>query len=236
WLHHLPRPGPWMLALKQAFAFPMLATVAWLGWVFGRQRGIDALGLLLGALVLVALACWLWGRAQLALLRQPSGLAGRLQLAAGMLALAAGLWLAWPGSAATPVRAQPAASGAAAVDSDGEWQPWSGQRLAALRAAGQPVFVDFTAAWCLSCQVNKRTSLRTAQVAQRMHALGVVPLEADWTNADPEITAELASLHRNAVPVYAVYPKGGGAPRLLPEVLTPGLVLEALDQAARGGS
>jgi thiol:disulfide interchange protein DsbD len=94
------------------------------------------------------------------------------------------------------------------------------------------VLVDFTAAWCISCQVNKRTSLRSAAVEQRLQALGVATLEADWTNADPAITAALARLHRNAVPVYAIYPRGGGEPRLLPEVLTPGLVLEALDQAA----
>ena len=166
-------------------------------------------------------------------MRAPGGWAARLQSALALTALLLGGWLAWPGAAAPVALADPVAavSGAPAAV---EWQPWSPERLAALRAAGRPVFVDFTAAWCISCQVNKRTSLRSAAVTARMQALGVVALEADWTNADPQITAALAELQRNAVPVYAVYPKGGGAPQLLPEVLTPALVLDALERAAGG--
>jgi thiol:disulfide interchange protein DsbD len=115
----------------------------------------------------------------------------------------------------------------------GVWLPYSEQRLSDARQQGQAVFVDFTAAWCLSCQVNKRTTLHSEAVTELFKKLNVVTLEADWTNADPVITLALSRLHRNAVPVYAVYPANGGEPTLLPEVLTPSIVTDALNQAAQ---
>jgi thiol:disulfide interchange protein DsbD len=188
-------------------------------------------------LTLVAFAAWLWGRSQGAVGGAGWLGAARTQALVAAVALLAGLAIAWPSSPSGRLATALGAAGAAAqasspAESTIEWEPYSDQRLAELRRQGRPVFVDFTAAWCLSCQVNKRTSLKTELVRERMHALDVVPLEADWTNANPEITAALGRLQRNAVPVYAVYPKDGSAPRLLPEVLTPQLVLEALREAA----
>ncbi|HCN31037.1 MAG TPA: protein-disulfide reductase, partial [Verrucomicrobiales bacterium] len=105
---------------------------------------------------------------------------------------------------------------------------WSPEKLAELRAAGTPVFVDFTAAWCVTCQVNKRVALNREEVVRAFAAKGVVPLKADWTNQDPRITAALAELGRNALPVYAVYAPGAAVPKLLPEVLTASLVVEEI--------
>ena len=244
WLSRVPRPGLWMETLRQVFAFPMLLTVIWLCWVLGHQLGVDAMAVLLVGLALTTLAAWLYGRAQRA---QLQGRGGRLGATTAALALGLAVVLAMrvpafgdvPVASGSPVTNAAANAGQVTAASAGasapaaDWQPYSADRLAELRAAGRPVFVDFTAAWCLSCQVNKRTSLRSADVVARLHALGVATLEADWTNSDPQITAALAALQRNAVPVYAVYPKGGGTPELLPEVLTPSVVLAALDRAVR---
>jgi thiol:disulfide interchange protein DsbD len=115
----------------------------------------------------------------------------------------------------------------------GVWLPYSERLLNESRLQGQPVFVDFTAAWCLSCQVNKRATLHANSVVEAFKQQNVITIEADWTNGDPIITEALARLHRNAVPVYVVYPANGGAPELLPEVLTPSLVIQALNRAAQ---
>jgi thiol:disulfide interchange protein DsbD len=109
-----------------------------------------------------------------------------------------------------------------------DWQPWSPAAVDALRATGRPVFVDFTAAWCISCQVNKQVALDTPAVARRFAELGVVALQADWTRYDPAITEALAGFGRSGVPLYVYYPPGG-EPKLLPAVLTPATVLAALD-------
>ena len=231
WLTRVPRPGAWMQTLKQLFAFPMLATVAWLCWVLGHQRGVDAIGLLLLGLTLVAMAAWLYGRWQVTMAMGRVG----LQPALAVVLLLTGLWIAWPrGEAGALENTAMGRSGEASAPADAPaWLPYSDSRLAELRAQHKTVFVDFTAAWCISCQVNKRTSLHTLAVSGRMKALGVAALEADWSNASPEITAALGRLHRNAVPVYAVYPADGGEPRLLPEVLTPAIVIDALEHAAK---
>ncbi len=233
WLRRVPRPGAWMETLRQIFAFPMLLTVVWLSWVLGRQLGADAMAILLVGLTLITLAAWLYGRAQRDAVR---GKGGRVSGALAALALAGAVALATQvavfGDAPSATSAPANGAAGTAGEAGQGWAPYSDARLAALRAQGRPVFVDFTAAWCLSCQVNKRTSLRASAVTARMHELGVATLEADWTNSDPQITAALGRLQRNAVPVYAVYPKGGGAPVLLPEVLTPGIVIDALERAA----
>ena len=200
----IPRPGPWMDVFRRCMAFPMFATVAWLVWVLGQQTGIDGAAALL--LLLVALAAVVWAL----------GLAGRTRLVMGTLALvlAAGMLglfgpaVLRPVEAATPV----AAAGA-------RWQPWAPERVQQALAQNQPVFVDFTAAWCVTCQYNKRTALADARVLADLDAKNVQLLTADWTRRDPAITAALRELGRSGVPVYVLY-RQGGAPLVLSEILS----------------
>ena len=218
-LARLPRPGAWMVTLRQGLAFPLFATAVWLAWVLGRQAGVDAVALLLLAALGVGLAAWGAGHLQRGTRRW---LPGAVVLAGLGIAAVLGFAAAMrPVESAAPVRA---ASPAAGID----WQPWSAPRVTELRAAGRPVFVDFTAAWCISCQVNKQVALDTPAVARRFAELGVVALQADWTRYDPAITEALAGFGRSGVPLYVYYPPGGEA-KLLPAVLTPATVLAALD-------
>jgi thiol:disulfide interchange protein/DsbC/DsbD-like thiol-disulfide interchange protein len=216
-LKKLPRPGAWMETFKQVLAFPLYATTVWLAWVLGALGGIDAMLALLMGLVLVAMAAWIYGRWRHAGIWQP---------ATALVLGACGILIAWPGPAQT------SATEAAPVAKAGElpWEAWSPEKVASLTGAGKPVFVDFTAAWCVTCQVNKRVALHNAAVVKAFAAHDVVPLKADWTRQDPRITATLASLGRNAVPVYAIYSPGDDTPRLLPEVLTPSLVLDEISK------
>ncbi len=218
-LRVLPKPGAWMETFKQVLAFPLYATVAWLAWVVGAQAGNDAVLMLLAGLVLIAMGAWVFGR------WGHSGHAWHPAIAAAVAL--AGLFVAWPheeSAGAMPATARAAKAG------ELPWQAWSPETVRDLSAAGQPVFVDFTAAWCVTCQVNKRITLHDADVVKAFAAHGVVPLRADWTRQDPRITAALSDLGRNAVPVYALYTPGESTPRLLPEVLTPSVVLEALSR------
>ena len=215
-LKRLPRPGPWMETFKQVLAFPLFATVAWLAWVLGGQAGNDAVLALLIGLVAIAVAGWVYGRWQHS--------ASPLRFAAAALFALLGVWIAWP-----QVKA-PGAVTAVAKPGEMPWQEWSPERVAQLTAAGTPVFVDFTASWCVTCQVNKRVALNNPRVIQAFADKGVAPLKADWTASDPRITATLAELGRNAIPVYALYLPGESRPRLLPELLTPTIVLEEISQ------
>ena len=212
-LRMLPKPGAWMETFKQVLAFPLYATVAWLTWVLGAQAGNDAVLALLAGLVLVALGAWLQGRSVNA--------TGIWRTALAAVFVAVGIVIAVP--TAPGDREVPMASGE-------KWQEWSPEKVKELVASGRPVFVDFTAAWCVTCQVNKRTSLYNFQVAKAFADRDIVTLKADWTKQDPRITAELASLGRNAVPVYALYVPGESKPHLLPEVLTPTLVLDEISR------
>jgi thiol:disulfide interchange protein DsbD len=229
-LRWLPRPGRWMESFKQFLAFPMFATAAWLAWVLGLQAGLNAvLALSIGA-VLVALSAWLYGRFVQGQAAVHRGLAAVF----GVLALAAGIWLALP--AAVPSGPGPAgdagASGARGAESasgaKANWEPWSEAKVAQGVAEGRIVFVDFTAAWCVSCQANKALVLSRDPVASEMVARNVLHLVADWTNRDATITAALARHGRNGVPLYLVYRPGESTPRVLPEILTSAVVLDAL--------
>lgn len=204
--HALPRPGPWMVTFKQLMAFPMFATVAWLVWVLGQQSGIDGAGALLALLVLMALAIWAFT------LRGTA----RTLFATFSIALGAvGIWAIGP-NITKPVTETSAATADSAA---GGWQAWAPGRVDQLAAQGQSVFVDFTAAWCVTCQYNKKTTLSDASVLADMKAKNVALLRADWTRRDPAVTAALAQLGRSGVPVYVIY-KPGRAPLVLSEILS----------------
>ena len=218
----LPRPGAWMVTFKTPMAFPMFATVVWLVWVLGQQAGTDAVAGLLGTLLALALAAWVWGLPA----RRPVNRA--LGLAASGLALLITLNWAWPSWRALPPQAVTQGAEGAGAAQDGDWQAWSPERVQAALAAGRPVFVDFTAAWCVTCQFNKRTTLADAQVLADFKAKRVLLMRADWTRRDPAITQALAQLGRNGVPVYVLQAPGSAAPRVLSEVLSVREVREAL--------
>jgi thiol:disulfide interchange protein DsbD len=220
-LKKLPKPGAWMETFKQVMAFPLFATVAWLAWVLGAQSGNDGVfGLLLG-LVAIAIGAWIYGRW--------AHSESTLRPVFAVLFAALGVYVAWPDATAS-------VTPGVAVNKAGElpWQPWSPEKVAELTAAGKPVFVDYTAAWCVTCQVNKRVVLNSSSVVAAFAQRGIVPLKADWTNNDPRITQSLQELGRNAVPVYVLYLPGEAKPRLLPEVLTSSLVLAEIDKLPTG--
>ncbi|HJV43335.1 protein-disulfide reductase DsbD family protein [Caulobacter sp.] len=225
-LRRLPRPGAWMDVLKKGLAFPMYGAALWLTWVFAQQAGPIALGQVLGAGVLAAFGAWLYGLSQG---RRAAGRAFVAQAAVGLLCVAAALALALSAAfmAKPPaVAAETSPAGAGLVA-----EPWSPERVAALRAEGRPVLVDFTAAWCVTCQVNEKVALSGAKVAEAFKAQNAVYLKADWTNRDPVIAKALAEFGRVGVPLYVVYPKNGGEPAVLPQLLTEGMVIEAIDKA-----
>jgi thiol:disulfide interchange protein/DsbC/DsbD-like thiol-disulfide interchange protein len=210
----LPRPGPWMARFKTFMAFPMFATVVWLTWVLGQQVGIDGVAALLALLVAIAFVAWAFGT---------PGFSRRARIAFGAASITLfGSTLAWAWPA---LREQPPAAVAAAADG---WEPWSAARVAELVAEGRPVFVDFTAAWCVTCQLNKRTTLNNDGLRAHFAARRVALLRADWTRRDPAIGSALSQLGRNGVPVYALYRPGSAAPVLLPEILTVQAVRDAL--------
>ncbi len=227
WLRWLPRPGRWMETFRQALAFPMYATAAWLAWVLGQQAGIDAVFALAVGAVLLAMALWLYGR----FVQRGTGTRRAWVGALSAALLALGLWTAWPARHAGEGLPQQASAGVPAADANA-WQPWSPERVADALARGRPVFVDFTAAWCVSCQANKRLVLERDAIVEAMAQRGVLRLKADWTNRNAAITAELARFGRNGVPLYLLYRPGEPEPQILPELLTGGIVMDALSGLA----
>ena len=221
WRRVLPRPGAWMVRFKQFLAFPLYATVAWLAWVLGAQLDVDAMLRLAVLLVAVAFALWAWHASRTG--------GSRVWKVAAIAAAAAALVVAKPLATAEPgpVSSADASTGATA----GHWTPYTPAKLAQL-AAGGPVFVDFTAAWCVTCQVNKRLVLTDPSIVSAFGQRKVTLMRADWTRRDPGITRALAALGRNGVPVYVLY-RPGQEPLLLPEVLTTTIVHDAL--ATLGG-
>jgi thiol:disulfide interchange protein len=222
----LPRPGAWMEGLRKALAFPMYATAAWLVWVFSQQAGTLSLGALLGAGVLTGLAAWLYGVAQR---RQIAG--GRSAVTFGSAAVVLALALAaalWPQPGGAPAQAGATTASAGELASE----PFSPARLAELRAQGRPVFVNFTAAWCVTCQVNDKVALSGQKVADAFKKAGVVYLKGDWTNRDAVIAQTLTEHGRAGVPLYLVYgPKIPDA-AVLPQILTESTVIDAVNKAA----
>jgi thiol:disulfide interchange protein/DsbC/DsbD-like thiol-disulfide interchange protein len=220
-----PKPGAWMVILKQALAFPMYAAAAWMLWVLSVEAGPS--GVLAGAagLVLIGLAAWVWGLAAGTLEDHGRRLAQTIAVAA-CLAAAAVL-------AGMPTTTGPSGAGTAETAALAGAEPFSDARLAALRAEGRPVFVDMTAAWCVTCLVNERVALDPTAVRDAFAAHKVAYLRGDWTRQDPAITRFLRGRGREGVPFYAIYAPGAEMPEILPQILTPRVVLDALDRATR---
>jgi len=221
----LPRPGAWMEHLKQLLAFPLFATAAWLVWVLAVQTGPSGVAAVLAGMIALALALWLAERA-----RGSAGTWRRVAMAGAGAGLAAALWLGAgtarletaSASAGGPA-GRPSASPAALTPA-----AYSPALLSEARADGRPVFVNMTAAWCITCLVNERVALQSATVAGAFAERDVLYLKGDWTNRDPLITEYLAGFGRNGVPIYVLYP-GNGDPRVLPQILTERVVLDALE-------
>jgi thiol:disulfide interchange protein len=218
----LPRPGRWMETFKQVLAFPMFGVAIWLVWVFGLQTGMGGATRLLFGLLLLAFAGWLIGRwPAVAITTQKRLVTRALAGLALILAVVSGV-------AATNSEPAPAADVTDAKAA--KWETWSAATVEEHRNAGRPVFVDFTAAWCISCQVNERVALETPSVQKAFTERNVALLKADWTRRDAEITNALASFGRSGVPLYVYYPADRAAePVVLPAILTPALVLDALE-------
>jgi len=227
----LPRPGAWMDVLKKGLAFPMYGAALWLAWVFAQQSGPIALGQLLAAGVVAAFGAWLYGVAQN---RRATGKGGVVSTIVALLAVAGAIALGASAALAAQPPVAAAATGEAAPSGPGlAAEAWSPEKVKALQAEGRPILVDFTAAWCVTCQVNEKVALSGAKVAEAFKASNAVYLKADWTNRDPAIAKALAQFDRVGVPLYVVYPKNGGAPVILPQLLTEGLVIEAIEKAGQ---
>jgi len=218
----LPRPGAWMETLKQLLAFPLYATAAWLVWVLARQRGADAVGLWLAAAIALALGAWAWTR-----LRS----SGNRGWVAVLLVAAIGF-----GAPLFKLQRLPKPDAATRVATDGhERVAFSEKALADLRARGRVVFVNMTADWCVSCKANEKAVFARDGFRDAMRAADAVYMVGDYTDVDPAITAYLQRHKAVGVPLYLVYPRGGGEGRILPVILTPGVAEAALAQAAGGG-
>jgi len=224
WLKRIPKPGPWMETLKQTMGWLLVATVVWLTWVLNALAGGDAVMVMIGMLFLFGLGGWILGRwghiAREFPVRMTAKIVGSVLM---LLSLSGGL------SALKLLAPMEATADNPATASGFPWEPFSVERFDALRAEGKPVFVNFTAAWCLSCQVNERVAFSSARVQERFAELGIVTMKADWTRRDDVIAGVLARYGRSSVPFYVLYGEGvDREPVTLPEILRPGSVLDAL--------
>lgn len=217
--HSLPRPGAWMVFLRKAMAYPMYGSAVWLAWVLMRQTDQVGLLLVLAGAPCIALAAQLYGLAQQ---RPSSARLPRTLAAAILLALA----LLLPQVGTGPAVAAPALGTDPTTQTGAE--PFSAARLTELQEQGQPVFVNLTAAWCITCLVNERTTLATEQVHSAFAEHGIAYLKGDWTNRNAEIARYLQGFNRDGLPFYAFYPADGSPPKVLPPVLTPELVIHAV--------
>jgi thiol:disulfide interchange protein/DsbC/DsbD-like thiol-disulfide interchange protein len=225
WMKLLPKPGEWMERVKQFMGFPLLATLIWLLYILGNQRGHDAVIWAAAFLLCLAVACWIYG-AFCGPLSSPRARA--ISLAAIALIILGGAQFFLVGKFA---RLSP--PGAKEQPTEGiAWKSFSQKALDDLLRAGEPVFLDFTADWCISCKFNERTAIDVPAVREAFAKNGIVPMKADWTNANPEITAALKKFGRVGVPFYVLYPRGGSKePIILPEILTEKIVLDAISKA-----
>ncbi|WP_446028673.1 protein-disulfide reductase DsbD family protein [Lelliottia amnigena] len=219
----LPRPGAWMDFLKKGLAFPMLGAFAWLVWVLAQQAGTAALAALLACAVIVSFAAWLYGIAQR---RRYQGQSYKILLA---------FTVAFFAVAVAPLPSVMKKGEALTARQNTENVTpvkWSPQNVDAMRGHGKAIFVNFTASWCITCQVNDRTSLSTQAVKQAMARTGTVYMVADSTSFNADIDDAMNRFGQGGLPLYVVYPADGSAPKVLPQVLTPSIVVNALDQAS----
>ncbi|HEY2451379.1 MAG TPA: thioredoxin family protein [Scandinavium sp.] len=216
----LPRPGAWMNTLKHVLAFPMLGAFAWLVWVLAQQAGTTALGVLLAGSVILSFAAWLYGIAQR---RHLAGHGYRLMYTVTAVLLVA-ILAPLPG-VMKPTTSVETATNTAPIK-------WTPQAVAAQRGHGKAIFVNFTASWCITCQVNDKTSLSTDAVKTALARTGTLYMVADSTKFNPDVDDALSQFGQGGLPMYVVYPADGGAPKVLPQVLTPSIVVNALNQAA----
>ena len=221
----LPAPGAWMITLKHGLAFPMLGAVGWLIWVLERQAGSAALAAILVCCLLLSFAAWLYGMAQKRRMMGRRHWALHLATAVFVLLLVPPLINLRSAAPEEPAARTVAAAAVA----------WSPQNVDAIKGQGKPVLVNFTASWCITCQVNDRTSLSTQAVKAAMARTDTIYMVADSTKYNPDVEQALSDFGRGGLPLYVVYPANGGKPVVLPQVLTPGIVISALEQAAESG-
>jgi thiol:disulfide interchange protein DsbD len=218
----LPKPGVWMDRLKQGMAFPMYAAAVWLVWVLAQQSGINSIVAALGGMVAIAFAAWLYE-----VTKYSEKTAQRTGLGFSVLLLSAALFGGYFGVEEAP------ASAVASETTGQHWEPYTTARLKELRGQGKPVFLNFTAAWCISCLVNEKVALSQDAVIDAFKHAGITYLKGDWTNRDPEITRILAEFGRSGVPLYLYYPAGvSTSPVILPQILTPEIVTQAVAASA----
>ena len=222
---YLPKPGVWMESIKQFMGFLLMAAVVFLALVVGRLGGVDAVIGLLIALLLCGLAAWIYGRWSVPVKPKPTR---RIAQIVSLILLVAATWYAINQTTA----AYQAYEIGASASEDGQWSAWSAERVEAELAAGNPVFIDFTASWCLICQANKKLALKTDRTTALFEQHGVVALQADWTRYDAAITTELERFGRSGVPLYVLYAPDGEV-TVLPQSLTNGIVREMVEKALK---
>jgi len=224
----LPKPGAWMETFKQFMAFPLFATAIWLAWVYGQQTGINGLGALLVGLLLMSIGIWILHRWQATQISSGARIVSRSTVA---LLVIGGFLFTTAGSSDTDMSSQSA--NGSYIDSYGvEWEPYTKDKVDTYIAEGQNVFIDFTADWCITCKANERIAFSSDDVRQTFKEKNFIMIKADWTTRNPEITRALESFGRNGVPLYVIYSESIDEPMILPELLTPGIVLDALNGVA----
>ncbi len=228
----LPKPGAWMETFKQFMAFPLFATAIWLAWVFGQQVGIDGLTNLMIGLLLLSMGIWILNRWKATQISNVTRIVSRAFV---ILLIAGGFFIS---ASSSPQQATTtSSSNGSQTDSYGiEWQAYSQQQLDQHLAEEKNVFIDFTAAWCITCKANERVVFSSDEVKQKFEDMNFVMMKADWTNRNPEITRALESFGRNGVPLYVIYNEELDEPMILPQLLTPGIVLDALNKLPQENS
>jgi thiol:disulfide interchange protein DsbD len=227
WLKFLPKPGPWMLRVKQLMGFLLIATLLFLLSVLGAQRGVAALIWTCAFLLVLSVVCWLKG----AFMTPVASARTRAVVLLLMVVLVIGSGYYFIGDKFQTASAASAASPTTSIA--GGWEKFTPERLASELQQGHPVFIDFTAEWCITCKFNESTVLETAAVRTAFSEHQIVKLKADWTNGDPAITKLLKQFGRPGVPLYVLYPGGTAQPYVFPELLTKNIVLEKLETVSR---
>jgi thiol:disulfide interchange protein DsbD len=234
WMKFLPKPGEWMVNVKQFMGFLMMATMIWLLYVLGKQLGMEGVIWTSAFLLSIGISCWVIGKFA-TLTASRAKYIGTWTVAIAITV--AGYWVFLESilnvrSVIAGVRST--TQGAIANEAHGiQWQPFSLDQLNTYLQGNETVFIDFTAEWCLTCKVNEKTVLADEEVIRKFKSAGIVAIKADWTNRNPDISRLLSKFGRSGVPLYVIFPAGKpNQPIVLPEVITSGIVLEAIDKVA----